>query len=104
MWWWQSVALGGALVLAGAVPVDHGTCWASASIATAVAAAAPIIVRTARRLMSLVVIISSLLCQACCCNHITPLHSACHARHRGRLGDPRKAPSLPRDTNALWLE
>ena len=41
MWWWQSVAFAGALVLAISVPVDHGTLtWACAGCAPATPAAA----------------------------------------------------------------
>ncbi len=52
MWWWQSVAFAGALVLAISVPVDHGTLtWACAgrAPATPAAAAADIIDNTSRR-------------------------------------------------------
>src|SRR5262249_119097 len=50
---------GGALVFAGAVPVDQGTCCAWAGDAAAPAAAAPIIANIVRRLRSLVDILSS---------------------------------------------
>jgi hypothetical protein len=40
MWWWQSVALAGAFVLAISVPIDHGTLtWARAGCAPATPAA-----------------------------------------------------------------
>src|SRR5215510_551279 len=43
MWWWQSVALGGAFSLGGSVPIEYFTCWASALVeeASSPAAAAP---------------------------------------------------------------
>src|SRR5437763_9436305 len=31
MWWWQSHAPGGALIFAGSVPEEFGTCWARLS-------------------------------------------------------------------------
>src|SRR5260370_26225248 len=60
MWWWQSVAFGGALVFAGAVPVDHGTCCACADDIAALAADAPIIAKTALRFQSCPGIVASL--------------------------------------------
>ncbi len=52
MWWWQSVAFGGALVFAGAVPVDQGTCCAWACELAAPSADAPIIAKTVLRFQS----------------------------------------------------
>src|SRR6266403_1681643 len=59
MWWWQSVAFGGALVFAGAVPVDHGTCCACADDIAALAADAPIIAKTVLRFQSCPGIVAS---------------------------------------------
>src|SRR5712671_1897371 len=59
MWWWQSVAFGGALIFAGAVPVDHGTCCAWAGEIPAPAADAPIIANTVLRFQSCPGIVTS---------------------------------------------
>src|SRR5438132_13448044 len=51
MWWWQSVALAGALSLGASVPADHLTDWADAGRAwAATRAAAGTTFRTSRRL------------------------------------------------------
>src|SRR5580704_17961185 len=54
---WQSVALAGAAVFAGFVPVELGTaCWARLTVPKAPAAvAAAAVVRNVRRAMSLVI-------------------------------------------------
>src|SRR5215831_7047113 len=63
MWWWQSVALGGAFSLGGSVPVEYFTCWASAGIEEARTPAAAIseaTLTTSRRVHGVISIRSSL--------------------------------------------
>src|SRR5258707_15020463 len=59
MWVWPLVAFGGALVSAGAGPVDHGTCCACAGDIAALAADAPIIANTVLRFQSCPGIVAS---------------------------------------------
>src|SRR5215475_5528316 len=61
MWWWQSVAFGGAFVFAGAVPVDHGTCCACACEMAMPVADAPIIAKMVLRFQSRPAIVASLV-------------------------------------------
>jgi len=63
MWWWQSVALGGAFSLGGSVPVEYFTCWASAlveEVSTHTAAAPAAALSTCRRVHRVISISSSL--------------------------------------------
>src|SRR5262245_3388475 len=62
MWWWQSVALGGAFSLGGSTPVEYFTCWASACVeeANATAAAPDAALRTCRLVHRVISISSSL--------------------------------------------
>src|SRR5215467_4946060 len=63
MWWWQSVAFGGAFSLGGSVPVEYFTCWASAlreKVSTPTAAAPDAALSTCRRVHRVIFISSSL--------------------------------------------
>src|SRR5262249_17764125 len=60
MWWWQSVALAGALSFGASVPADHLTdCAAAGRAEPATSAAADAAFRTSRRLQSEVIASSS---------------------------------------------
>src|SRR5215471_20540710 len=63
MWWWQSVALGGAFSLGGSVPIENFTCWASALVegARTPAATAPDAAASTCRLVHRGISISSSL-------------------------------------------
>src|SRR5258707_14684444 len=96
MWVWPLVAFGGALVSAGAGPVDHGTCCACAGDIAALAADAPIIANTVLRFQSCpgivaspVVAVFNVYDRPQCCSH----PSEC-ARCGGRPTAPAR-PSGP---------
>src|ERR1051325_8213606 len=62
MWWWQSVAFGGAFSLGASVPADHFTLWAAAGRArnaTSPAAPRESVVSTSRRFQWVGIALSS---------------------------------------------